>query len=301
MSRLNATVILAGLLLAFPSVPGAQTLGLYDDFSSPAIDREKWVGVEINEFPGRFGAANAESVRLIVGPGGGAIRGPVAPQGELQLLLVSYGDTVSDVGRSGASRNRLIVADRSVIPKITTLQAQVRVEAAVAQDCSANATSTSTAAGLLGDFFNDGTGNTTPGDLTGDILGYILLVKNSKLGDYITAVITRCTDAVCAGATVTNLKTATFTRSWTINTPDVLTVTWDQAGKRFIFSVSGRRGLEVQILTYDDIPLTDTHAPKATIKDLRVSNNPANCKAGPSVASIDARFDNVMLNADALQ
>lgn len=265
---------------------GAQTLAIYDDFNTgSSIDPLRWRGFEQAT---TNGVINTEATRRIVAD-------------ELQIALTTHGGTGSDTGSTGDGRNRLLINHPVLVdgtPRITVLQATVRVNRATVEDCSASDTATRARAQLLAFFFNDGTGNVTPGDLTGDILAGVQLQRDSRADDTIVAFLSRCTNANCASASV--LKFAVFTRTWTAGVAEVLTVKWQPANNRFLLTARSGPNTETQILTYDDIPLSDGASPKGFVKDLRVANTVANCSTGSVGATIDARFDNVRINAAAV-
>jgi len=181
------------------------------------------------------------------------------------------------------------------IPPITALQAKVTVRSALAQNCAANPEATRSRANLFGFFFNDGS-STGPTDFTGDIIAGITVERNSKTGDRIVAFLNRCDTAACVFST--NLVAAVFTRTWTLGIAQLLTVVWQPANNRFVYTVSGG-GLatETRILTYTQ---PDAALPRLFLKELRVANTVPNCTAGRRVAAIDALFDSVAINANAV-
>lgn len=133
----------------------------------------------------------------------------------------------------------------------------------------------------------------------GDILAGIQLQCDSRVGDTIVAFLSRCPDATCTPA-ATLLKFFVFTRTWTTGVAEILTVKWQPGSDRFAFTAKSGPSTETHFLTYNDIPLADNTNPKGFVKEVRVSNSVANCSAGPVAATMDARFDNVRINATAV-
>ena len=77
-------------------------------------------------------------------------------------------------------------------------------------------------------------------------------------------------------------------------------LTWEPAKDRFRFKMIPSTGpAEEKILSYtglaDDIPPQDSD-----VKRIGIANNAENCTTGPIEVSMEAHFDNVKLNADAV-
>lgn len=174
----DALVLIIGLcLFVLPATTEVQ-LVLYDNFSAPFINPQKWHGVESG-----MGSSppNTDTVRQIV-------------RGKLRLLLISYGGTASDSGTVGTPLQRLRVNAPTLI---TTIQANIIINQAVAEGCSGNSTSTKARAGISGVFFNDGS-SIGPEDQTGDILAQIRMVRDSFDGDLMETALNRCSDSTCS-------------------------------------------------------------------------------------------------------
>ena len=81
---------------------------------------------------------------------------------------------------------------------------------------------------------------------------------------------------------------------------DTMQLTWEPAKDRFRFKViPGTGATEEKILSYaglaDDSPPQDSD-----VKRIGIANNAENCTTGPIEVSMEAYFDNVKLNADAV-
>jgi hypothetical protein len=266
----------------------AQTLATYDTFSSPLLNDTKWAGVEQAISISGGPAVNLEFTRRVL-------------QGQLQLTLRTAGGTGSDTGITGEGRNGLrinhpVLADE--VPRITALQAKITVAKASAGDCAANPGNTNTRARaqLFGFFFNDGS-SSGAGDRTGDILAGVTLERRAG-GDGIFAFMNRCTTASCT--TSDNIDVETFTHVWQVGTPELVTVRWVKASKKFVFVLGSGAGAETKEISYDGLGWTDTAKPRLFLKEARVSNAVENCTAGRVEAFMDARFDTVKINQTAV-
>jgi hypothetical protein len=164
----------------------------------------------------------------------------------------------------------------------------VAVKSIAAIDCPANPASTFTSALVIGAWFNDGTSpNPGGGDRTGDINAGIEKAMSSKLGTFIAAFVTRCTNASCS--TRDSVGFHTFTTALTKDALDTLRIQWDQPNHRFIFSVNQ----EQTVLGYT---VSDTHAAVLNFKNIGIESFAANCTTQRTVASAKVLFDNVMVN-----
>jgi hypothetical protein len=268
-----------------PPTATAGTLAVYDPFPGPAIDDSRWRGFE-EQASQAAGLANLEAIRRTTG-------------GKLQLALTTRGGTSSDDGNTGDGRNSLRVNHAALAdldPRIRVLQSQVTILDAHAEDCAANTTGGGRArAQLLMFLFNDGTGSGAAGDFTGDILAGISLERHAVLGDRIVAFVNRCDVPNCAFSQ--NLSALVFDRPWELNVPEVVTVRWQPASDQVLFTVNNGAGPEQHALEYTQ---DDGAPPQLFLNDLRVANTVENCTAGPVRASIDARFDRVKLNGNAV-
>jgi hypothetical protein len=259
------------LLLGLAGVSQAQ-LVLYDDFNVKPINPAKWFGSE-----GQFGpgAPNTETTRKIA-------------NGQLKIDLTTWGRTDSDSGIAGISAARLRFSNPT---PITTIQADVTVKSVKVVGCAFNNTPTRAFAVINGAYFNDGT-SPGPGDVTGDIIGAILKVRDSLAGDRIEAIIWRCTNATCT--ILATLASGVFVTPWTKGVGDTLRLQWDPANDQFIYTVNPGANQEVITLAYT---VSDTDPSLINMRQLADNNSPASCLSGPRTsATMKARFDNVMVN-----
>lgn len=268
----TAVVAVAALLLVGVPRLGQAQLVVYDDFKGKQIDPSKWQGSEGGTAPG---ASHTDTARRIHG-------------NQLELSLTSWGKTDSDVGNAGTVSQRLGVTDPA---SVTTLQAEVVVKRATVNGCAANSTATRARAQLVGGFFSDGT-SPSAGNRIGDILAGIQKVRDSIAGDVIEAFVQRCINSTCG--TLTTLNFYTFATSWVMEHADTLRLAWDPGTDQFHFAVNPGTPLEESV----SLPYTvsDTNPPVVNFKILAIGNSEASCTEGRTSASMEARFDNVMVN-----
>jgi len=264
-------VVMPLVLLGFAGASQAQ-LVLYDDFNTKAINPAKWFGTERS-----LGGVspNTEASRKLSG-------------GHLEIDLTSYGRSDSNSGTAGEANEALRTTNPAAIT--TTFQVDVAVKSISAVDCPANSASTFTSALVIGAWFNDGTSpNPGGGDRTGDVNGGIEKAKSSKLGDYIAAFITRCTNASCT--TRDSIGFHTFATALTKGAFDTLRIQWDQPNHRFIFWVNQ----EQAVLGY---VFPDANPAVLNFKNIGIESFASNCMLPNqrTVASAKVLFDNVMVN-----
>jgi hypothetical protein len=331
MTRGPIATVLAVLATVSWAVPArAQSLGLYDNFSSGEIDPLRWRGYEYrigstvngstpgsplhggtNDIP-VYGvhdvtyapSAALDSVRRVV-------------NGQAQIALTAYNQGSSPPpgqmwptgkGRSGLRLNRPSLADHS--PVVMTFRAAVTMAGVsmVPPDsgvsCGAH---TAARAQVFGHFFNDGS-STGPEDLTGDILAAVSLERRLEqnefngpwvVRDLAEARVGRCRNAKCEHI---SWQATPFTRTWTVGTAHVLTINWRPGSDAFTFTLGGG-GVAAESLT---VPYTsaDVTPPRGYAYDLRVEAHPTRCHDAnnlhpPQRVSVDARFDNVHLDSAA--
>jgi hypothetical protein len=269
-------IVICGVLTTMVTASWAQ-LVLYDNFSGARVNPEKWRGTEGSNPSGN---PNTEAVRTLA-------------SGQLRLFLDSYGETFAT---TGTQTGRFGLEVREPGP-VTAMQASVTIRAAIAQDCPANSAANRARAQLVGWFFNDGTGSGL-GDATGDIRAGISMIRDSKNGDRISVFIDRCTDSGCTSTAT--VASEVLTTIWTLNQPHTLQMVWNPAQNRFRFRVTPNAGAaEAVDLSYAGV--ADTTLPRRIDdKRLEVSNTAANCTSGRTESLMDARFDNVRLNTEAV-
>ena len=257
---------LAVLLLASPDIGHA--LVLYDAFNGITIDPAKWSGFE------------AES-------GGDAETGRRVTLGSLRLNYTAFGNDTSDSGRPGGAQGLSVRNPDDV----TAMQATVTVLEATAQGCPANAASSRARLQILGDFFNDGSGDAGNGDRTGNIRVGIQKVLDSTQGRIIEAFVNRCQNAACT--TQLTLVGHVFTTTWAPLVAHVLKVEWEPWNSQFVFTVNPGRRQEQVALPYDIEEIAPAVFP---FKNVAVSNSMPNCLAGRKKAAADGLFNDVMTN-----
>jgi len=244
-------------------------VALYDDFSAPLVDPDKWFGAERSG----GGGILAEAVRLIQANG-------------LRLSSRSYGATDSDVER-GHGSFQLVFPDAN---SIHAIRAKVQVVNVQSVGCAANASPTQAAAVIGGFFFNSGT--PTPGDSTGDVIVGINVARLSDSTDgpqvlEIFGSAVQCTNADCSaqtslpGAPVPLGKIA-------VGVPVRLFIAWDKSKKRFLF----QRGINAMVaLPY---VVSDNAPPSNALKGLGLVELVAACTSAPRPAAmVNALFDHV--------
>jgi hypothetical protein len=278
-----ALVVVTGILVGMTGRGHAQFV-LYDDFTAPAIDPDKWTGISTE---GSLVAPATEASRAIA-------------NGGLLLNLVSFGGKTSDAGtvltREGLNITQLGTPGGS--GSINGLRTNVTVLAAKAQDCATNPAvgAPSTRAQLIGAFFNDGAGSV--GNRTGDIIVIFNVQKDQGGVNRLVASVNRCPDAACAASSpITTLagNPATFTTTWTLNTPVALRLVWDDVSGAFKFTANaGTPGAEMKVISYAGI-VTESGPPIADFKSVRILNVAENCNGTRKRTSMTVLFDDVMV------
>jgi hypothetical protein len=256
--------------LALPGVIWGSELVLYDPFETPRIHPDKWFSSET-----RRPNAILEASRFV-------------KEGKLYLIAVGYGGTGSNAGRQTGSFGLGVKTPRS----ITGLQAELTVTQVMAQTCAANAESTQGRAQLVGFFFNDGSGSQREkGDLTGDVVAVLEKVADSRDGQFIRAIVLRCTSWTCA--TGETIQARLFKHRWELNQPDVLRMAWEPLNSEFVFSVNpGVAGEETRRVAYDPA-LWPRQPPQFQLHRIRVRHHGANCQAERRGALLHVAVDDV--------
>ncbi len=272
--RVVVLMIAMALVTSMPAASQAQ-LVVYDNFNSVRIDPDKWHGVQLGGGPE---APTVEAIREILA-------------GQLRMGLTTYGGLTSS-GRADG-RNVLRV---NTPAGIDTLQAKVTVVTATAEACPDSSDSAITSALLIGAFFNDS--GAPPSSAQGDVFAFFRKLKTSELGQIFEAVVRRCANADCSF--VEDIGSAVFTKTWKTGAgaTHTMRLEWDKDNDQFLFLIDpGTSRQEVIALSY--LGHEDTNPPFADLKDLRIENFPPNCPSGRKRASIEARFDDVMVNTPA--
>jgi hypothetical protein len=307
----------------------AQSLGLYDNFSSGEIDPLRWRGYEYliastdrddsrdfggaeNDEPVHEGnragfepSAALESMRRVV-------------NGQAQVALTTFNRGMfllprelipTGRGRSGLRLNRPALGDHT--PVVRTFRASVTVADVLVEPpdaaafCAFDTWSNAARVQIFGHFFNDGQSD-GPGDLRGDIVAAVSLERRVGLVDGVRVVrdfaearVGRCQNESCAFIV---WEGTTFTRTWTVGAAHVLTITWRPGADEFVFTLAGGVSAAESLAVPYSRP--DAAPPRGYAYDLRVEAQPTRCdyRSGddfPQRVSIDARFDNVRLDSNA--
>jgi hypothetical protein len=272
----TAAIVVCGVLATCADGSQAQ-LVLYDNFAATQIDPTKWRGNE-----GFFAGdnPNAEAQRHIA-------------SGKLRVVLTTHGGTLTNTSTQ-TGRNGLKFPHPN---PITTIQTTVHVKSATVQDCPANSSSSVARAQISGFFFNDGS-SLNGDDATGDVRAEFHKQQTSTGAKEFVAFVLRCNDFDCFSSTT--VATETFNTTWEVGETDTMQLTWEPAKDRFRFKVIPSTGpTEEKILSYtglaDDSPPQDSD-----VKRIGIANNAENCSTGPVEVSMEAHFDNVKLNTDAV-
>jgi len=248
----------------------AQSLVLFDDFSTTSLSPSRWSGEE-----GRSnGAVRTEARRVI-------------SSGQLRIEATGYGDSSGTSG-VGVARNSVVFAKSSAI---TAMRATVTMRSASAGACTANTSASVARARVFGFFFNAGT--PVPGSNFNDVIAGIQLQRASNSSDAsgimrVFAFVSQCADDNC------NATTSIASRDMgtvAIGTPIGLQVAWNASGNSFSF----QRDSEAAVtLTYT---VADTLPPSTPNKRLEISNQIARCNGTRVAVSASADFDNVKTNS----
>jgi hypothetical protein len=281
--RAVVTVVAAGVLTGLAGSAQAQFV-VYDKFAGGVIDPEKWQGISLE---GGFSAPTAEFIRAV-------------ESGTLHLKLVSYGDDTTDSG-SETSRLGLGIRELGTLGgsgSITGMNAKVTVHNAVVQDCVANPLTGGAIrarAQLIGWFFNDG--STGSSDETGNIIAGLQLQKEANGSNQIAPFVQRCENSTCSSVSNPALtgNGVAFSAHWSLDSPLVLKLVWDQADGKFTFSIRDPVALtsESHAVVYQGT-ITDAGPPvPGDFRHVRVQNSVKNCSTGRKQVLMDAFFDNI--------
>jgi hypothetical protein len=215
-----ALVTLIGIS-AIPLTPDAQTLAVYDDFSSAAIDGRRWSGSEQTIAPASLVTTRGGWSNQVEGPWTRHPRFSVINtavnvrivDGQLELRLTTAGGQQADPDVApghGRLSLRLSAAAWQAPQPVSRLQAQVTIAEAEAQPCRSTGGSRARAQ-LFAHLFNDGA-SPLDGDLTGDVFATLSLQRTSFDADRIVGVVSRCRDSRCTLAD--DVGSVVFNRTW---------------------------------------------------------------------------------------
>jgi hypothetical protein len=317
---------IAGVLAVVVSVSWAiparsQTIGLYEDFNSGAFDTARWFGYEYGAMRTAFEGVQFEHRLPFETMNEAHARAVV--DGQARIALTSFFwefvhpndyDIPSLLGWKGISGLRInhpALADQS--PRITTLQATVTVADVSVPDDPPDTRCGPRSAGragahVSGHFFSDRLGGESA-DLTGDVFARVALerriersgTQSQGVRNVIEISVARCNNANCSE--FVPFGTAhVLPRGWTIGVPHVVTITWTPSTASFSFTVVGGGFTQSHVVVYDAATDVGRRA-RAYAHDLRIETHPAICRdlnvEIRQRVSIDARFDDVYLNANA--
>lgn len=253
-----------GLWTACGPVSALESYVLYDNFTGSILDPARWV--------------DAERTRSVLG-------------NTLRMAQRDWGLTTSDAGSNWTALTETLSRGGPV----TQLRAQVRVTAVDQTACPPNATNGRVLARVLGTFFN--TGNRVAGSNVGDVLAQVYAARRTDSADApgvlrVEAQLFLCTSSDCHYATQIGPTLTLGTVN--LGTATLLQIDWDRAGKQFLFS---RDKATPTALPYT---VDDTAEPGGSFKSVGTQTNVVNCASGPRTNGfIDAKFDNVQVNASA--
>jgi hypothetical protein len=292
---LPCAVMLLVVLIGAPGYPGPLTL--YDDFNAGYIDPDKWFGRELGPEP--------------VVPPGGPVPPPVPPgagreagaeairqilDGQLRLLYQGYGQRDSDKGRLRREVNLNIQDSAAMKAKdVTAIEATVEVTAVTTNGCPTAAVPdtdyTVAGARVSGRFFSA----TNSGAKVGDVVALIFLGRTSFDPPnvlHVTARVFHCFDENCTDFAEPLSTPRDLGLPLLPGQKVKLQVQWDKDNGRFIF----KRDSTTEVVSYQPT-LTFKTDPSFPIKKLSATMNVPNCMplSPRPVASIDARFDDVMV------
>ena len=270
---LPCAVMLVLMLLAGPG-DAAERLVPYDDFNATHLNPDRWFG---GEYSPASPSASTEAIRQL-------------QDHWLRLVYRSYGQTDADSGRL---RSELVLMFRDPAA-VTAIQAAVQVTDVATTGCPGNPERTLAWANLGGRFF--GSAASTPEGEVRDMVAFIGIIQVSGTTDLpeifqARAVVFYCANRPCtAGMELHRRDLGLVTRGEVVR----LRVQWDRDNHRFIFQ-------------RDDAPevfapyaVSDTAPPGIAVKLLDAMLFVPKCTAMPRpMAFIDARFDDVMVNASA--
>ncbi|MFO1274138.1 MAG: hypothetical protein U1F50_21115 [Rubrivivax sp.] len=263
---MKKTFAAAGVLLAVSlGASAAEPYRTYDNFSAGPIDANRWL--------------NTERVLEI-------------QRGSLRLKQRTFGSPASDSGATFSSWN-----DNLVNPTlITQIKAKITVDAIEVPACPVNTTPGQARARIIGGFFNVGV--PTPGSQVGDVIAQVRLTRLSNSADpagvlRVQGLASLCTNADCSAATtignIVELGKVSVGQATTVQ------MQWDQPAKTFTFARDN--GAASGAVAYTE---SDFNPAGLAFRQLSTRLDLPNCLTSPRVSGVvDARFDNVQVNASA--
>lgn len=281
-------VLFSGVLPVAPPSTDAQTLALYDDFSAPGIDGNRWrlydhVTRYARTAPLDGGWAQGAEDLAMSRPDRSIVNAHVDASvtgGRLRLALTTHG--AREV--SGLAQGRGHLGASASISGVERMRAKVTVSATTVEPCGEHGSRSR--AQILAHFFSEA---------ERDVFASLSLERETSAGNRIVAVVSRCRNSRCT--VVDDLGFVVFTRSWSVGATHVLTIRHDRERNRFVFTVAGD-GVPAETRAIAHPVPASFEPPVLGIRDLRVENSPAACASTdgdvprPEV-TMDALFDNV--------
>lgn len=211
------------------------------------------------------------------------------------MLRMIQRDLGSQTGNSGVFSNSFGTTLMTSLA-VTQMKGVITVNAFEASHCAASGEVGFVQARLAGAFFNAGPGVPSASNRVNDVGAVIRLRRDSNSADpanvlRVQGTVFQCTTADCNYGTISlgdvDLGTAL------IGAPVTLRMEWDQPNKRFNFY---RDADPVKRVTYS---VSDSLAPGQGSKSIGTRTTIANCMAGRTTGFMDAKFDNIYVNASA--
>jgi hypothetical protein len=161
-------------------------------------------------------------------------------------------------------------------------------------DPGTNVSSLSARAELQGWFFNDGRGGAD--DRTGNVIANLQMARGGNGINRITGTLSICDNAACTVST-SPLPNASFSTIWSLDTPLILEIAWDEANGKFVFAVTNpaTSATESKEIVYQGT-VVDAGPPTVGGFDaIQVRNSVKNCSTGRKRVMTEALFDNVQV------
>jgi len=274
---LAGAVILLFSLLSVP-VFAIETLSLYDNFSSSAINFTKWTG-------STYDALDLYNSVVIYAAG----------DGKLRMQARGYGFRTSSGVKDGRSTNNSLRFRRSDPNLIRAIKATAKVNSAVASGCpTAGSEVTQSRFQLGGYFFNAGGGE--PGRATNDVLARIEVrrLSNSTVANQldVRGAVWRCLDTECA---ITQALFDQQIGTILVGQPVNLLLQWDPPTNRFLFQVDANPIMSYTYTFADAVPPQNFFDKKT----IGIDHYVANCVATQTQAFMSVDVDDVFVNTQA--
>lgn len=263
---IRASAVALSVWAAVGAAAAAEPYVVYEDFSASPLNPARW--------------QEAERSRVVTGT-------------NLRLAARDWGSTASDSGSAPAVNWNENLAR---VGGMTQLRALMKVTAIDVTGCGPNPTASSVRGRVIGSFFN--AGNRVAGSSVGDVLAQVWAIRTSNSADApgvlrVEGWVGMCTTSDCSGTT----QIGSTVPMGTVNVGANVTmqVDWDRANKQFLFSRDKGATTAVSYTGIDD-----SADPGVPFKQVGSRASVANCASGPRAYTfIDARFDNVQVNATA--